>query len=407
MHKLKEVIISITNRCNSSCRICDVPKDKLEELPTSCWEKVIKDASLVGASTIVFSGGEPLLRDDICELISYTKNCNMSACITSNGLLIDERCASNLANSGVNVVNVSIEGPQEAHDYLRGEGSFEKVISALSNLKKYNIETTVATVVSRYNYKYLTYITQLAAEYGVTTIKFQPFSSLFLKDKSRMSDFLLSPKEATGLGLIIREVIAFCGKQGIQTNPLPYLEKLPLYSSGSASPLNKACKALWVSCPIRANGNIYPCWVLNADQDLIGSVKDKRLMALWHSAKRDSILDRIKKEGCGGCLLSCYDDALGQETIERKIALNVNKLKREGLRGYARKSLKKWFGRIRFYSSYRGSLKTVMKRSMKLLERKNRLIRQNKEEINRKEIAKALDDISAAKEMLEEQMKLK
>lgn len=73
MLNLKEIIFSITNRCNLRCKMCDIPYGEIEELSTEQWMGVIKDASRLGAQTVVFSGGEPLLREDIFELISFTK----------------------------------------------------------------------------------------------------------------------------------------------------------------------------------------------------------------------------------------------------------------------------------------------------------------------------------------------
>ena len=86
----REIIISITNRCNLKCKMCDIPKNKIGELSTAQWKQVIKDAAASGARAIVFSGGEPLLREDIFELIDFTKNNSLGACLTSNGYLINE-----------------------------------------------------------------------------------------------------------------------------------------------------------------------------------------------------------------------------------------------------------------------------------------------------------------------------
>ena len=174
----------------------------------------------------------------------------MSACITSNGLLIDEENSFKLAAAGVDVVNVSIEGPRDVHDYLRGRGSFERAISACENLRRCNIETTLATMVSRYNYIYLDYIVKLAAEHGATTIKFQPFNALFIKNKAREADFLLSKKEGIKLSEKIKNIISLCAKHGISTNPSSYLERMPYYLTKDFFDSNGGCNALWASCPI-------------------------------------------------------------------------------------------------------------------------------------------------------------
>ena len=400
MLKLKEVIISITNRCNSFCRMCDIPKEHIEELSTPQWKRVIEDAYSIGASTIVFSGGEPLLRKDIFELISYVKNNNMTACVTSNGLLIDQEKASELSLAGINVVNISIEGPKEIHNYLREDGTFEKAISALNNLKKYKIERTLATVVSRYNYKDLSYIVESARECGATTVKFQPFNALFVKNKSIEGDFLISKKEAVELNQIIKEVISLCNRYGITTNPLSYLERMPLYLTKTLFDYNGGCKALWTSCPINSNGEIYPCWVLAKRDRLIGNLKERRLVELWNSIRHNFIREKIKKEGCLGCMMSCYDEAFGGDNIERKIVMNIGRLKKEGFSGYVKRFLKRWLKRFKFYSSYRGTLKDVIDR----IERFFRKERLTETASNNEEIRRVLREIERIKQIFKEDM---
>lgn len=404
MDKLKEVIISITNRCNSSCIMCDIPKESCNELTTSSWKKMIDGSFSLGAENIVFSGGEPLLREDIYELIAYTKNKGMGACIASNGLLVDDKAASDLCKSGVNVVNISVEGPEEIHNFLRGAGSYKKVISALDNLRKYNIETTVAATVSRYNYRFLKYIVGLAKSKGVTTIKFQPFNNLFIKDKSRGKNFLISKNESFELELIIREVISLCDDYGIATNPDAYLKNIPLYLNKKITK-NAACNSLWTSCPINSNGEIYPCWVLTGKKYLIGNIKDNNITDLWGSEYHDNIRGKIAANGCVGCMMSCYDESFGKDGIDKKISVNINKIKTRGIVNYLKLAKKRWVKRIKFYLAYRGSFLLFMERVKSFLFRKKECINNLRHENNKEEIKRILGEINIVKQMLENEIK--
>jgi len=404
MSELKEVIISITNRCNLNCRICDIPKERTQELPTSYWKGVIEDASSIGVSTIVFSGGEPLLRADLLDLISFTKEKNMSACITSNGLLISDETAAALAERRVNVINISLEGPKDIHDYLRGEGSFDKAIAALNNLKKHNIESTVAMVVCRYNYKYLASVVELAKEVGATTIKFQPFNDLFLKNKSRKADFLPSKEEALELNNVIKEVILLCNKYGIATNPSSYLERIPKYLTNNNSSCLKGCPALWASCPINSKGEIYPCWVLSNNRNLIGSVKAKRFSELWGSSRHNNLRKSILKKGCPECMMSCYDAAFGKDSLEEKITRGIAKIRKEGFLEYSQKIWQKNIKRFKFYISYQGSLNSLIKRIKIFLKKKISSKKQVlNQDVNIEEVKKALADIALAKKLLKKE----
>ena len=400
MSRLKEVIISITNRCNSSCRMCDIPKQLSPELSTRQWERVIEDISAMNVPTVVFSGGEPLLREDIFRLISFAKDKGLNVCIASNGILINDAVAEKLSGAGIDVVNISIEGPKRIHDYLRGDSSFDKAKNALENLRAHNVETTLATVISHYNYKYLDYAVNLANECGATTIKFQPFNVLFIKDKSRGEDFFISWRESQELKQIVKEIASSCDKYGIATNPCSYLEKVPYYMNNKNLKGSNGCKALWSSCPINCNGDIYPCWVLSGEDYIVGNVKEKRISDIWNSQRQNLVREKITNQGCPGCMMSCYDESFGRDSIEKKITLNAKRIKKQGFLEYARCFFIRLVKRFKFYSSYRGSFKSIAARAGRIF--KKRRVSGNKLglSLHKEEINKSLQQIAAAKEML-------
>jgi len=381
--------------------MCDIPRNSLGEISGSQWKRVIKDAALSGARAIVFSGGEPLLREDLCELISFTKDNSMGACLTSNGYLIDNEVAGKLHHVGIDVINISIEGPRRIHDYLRGTGMHEKALNSLENLRKNKIESTIATMVSRYNYKYLLYIVELAREYGATTIKFQPFSKIFLSNRRDGDNFLISDRENDRIRQVIDRVIALCHNYAIATNPRGYLEMMPFYLGRKHLYFNHACAALEDSCPINCNGDIYPCWAL-ADKDTsIGNVQENSFLNIWSSQRRRAIIEKIKKEGCPGCMMSCYDGNFGKETIEQRIVMNVRRLQKEGMPEYTHRILKKWIRRLKFYSSYRGSFKGIINRIYGALRKKKGVgVR-----LKQGEIDKAIKEIELIRQILKEELK--
>ena len=408
MPNLKEVIFSITNRCNLRCRMCDIPYGKIEELTTGQWKAVIKDASRLGAQTVVFSGGEPLLREDIFELISFTRGNNLNACVTSNGNLVDEQAARNLKASGVNVVNISIEGTKETHDYLRGTGSFDKAIAALENLRQCKIESTVAATVSRYNYQDLLYVLEVAKDYGATTVRLQPFNSIFLKDHKRKREFLIDKRDIQKMEDIIKSFIDVSKEYKISTNPIGYLLKIPVYLSGNNFyPDN--CGALWYSCPINPNGDLFPCWIEGANNKLIGNVKNESLYELWLSEKRIRMVRSIVNNGCKGCLMSCYDEAFDRKLLKESVVDNARKLKKitsykkilNKILQSSKSQITKLKLRYRFYASYRGSLSKVIKRRLLSVFRKTGSLKQDKQV----EKEAVLFEISQAKRKLKKEIR--
>ncbi|MBU1726590.1 MAG: radical SAM protein [Candidatus Omnitrophica bacterium] len=404
MQKVKEAIFSITNRCNLSCRMCDIPENRVEELSTQRWKEIIRDASLIGAQTAVFSGGEPLLREDIFELISCARNNRMNACLTSNGCLIDENVAEKLARSGVNVVNVSIEGNESVHDFLRGNGVFKKALCGLSALKKCNIESTIASTVSNYNFEHLSEIPELALKYGVTTVRFQPFSRIFLNDYSKGNEFLIGKQDLEKAKAVMEQVISKLKENNIATNPEGYLRKIPYYLCGQGNPGYSGCGALWSTCSINSKGEILPCWVINSEDKIIGTLESAGLYELWFSERRDRVINSVIKEGCPGCMMSCYDEAFNDDSWQVKFIKKAKRADRlfsgkrlanrlvQSLRG----ELTKIKLRYKFYKSYRGSLIKVIKRMLNNLRSKIRICHIDSND----EIKKVAKEIIVAKNRL-------
>jgi len=314
MYDLEEVVVSITSRCNLRCKMCEIPNRHTEELTTAEWKEIIKDSSRAGAKVFVFSGGEPLLREDIFDLLSFAKDNGMVTRLCTNGVLIDNQSGYRLAQTGIDVINISLDGNDQIHDYLRGDGVFLRATEALKIANDFGIETTIATVVTHYNYRHLTYIVEIAKKYKVATIKFQPFSRHFLIDKSRGDSFSFSREEAEELRILLRRIASTCRQYGIHTNPASYLEKIPPYLVNQAFDNGDTCAALWTSCPINSNGDVLPCWEFKDSGILLGNLREKKFKEIWNSDLHNSIRGKIKKDYCRGCLMSCYD-----KIFERKI----------------------------------------------------------------------------------------
>ena len=86
--RLKEIIISVTNRCNLRCAMCQIPdSDDSGEMNTRQLEALILDAISLCPRSIVFSGGEPLLRKDIFDMIALVNQNRINTCLTSNGTI--------------------------------------------------------------------------------------------------------------------------------------------------------------------------------------------------------------------------------------------------------------------------------------------------------------------------------
>ena len=147
------VIWDVTSRCNLQCRHCYVEADaqRTEEPSTEKAIVIIDQLRKAKVFRLSFSGGEPLLRNDLYELLQYASRF-FPVEVATNGLLLTEEAAHKLKAARVSVVQMSMDGLEKTHDYLRGrKGAFNKLIKATEILKKVGIPFGVTTVIYKKN----------------------------------------------------------------------------------------------------------------------------------------------------------------------------------------------------------------------------------------------------------------
>lgn len=216
--KVKEVVfkmpfpatanLAVTFKCQCKCVHCSADPfvtGEGRELTTGELKKVIDGALDLGASLVIFTGGEPLLRKDLFELIEYVDADKAQPMIFTNGQYLTEENAGRLAEAGLATLNISIDDldPKE-HDRLRGiKGLFKMAMEGAERARKKGILTGVSTYATseRLRSGKVEGLIQLAQKEGfheITIFDCIP-SGKFLKEAGRM----LSPeekKELTDLG---------------------------------------------------------------------------------------------------------------------------------------------------------------------------------------------------------------
>jgi len=156
MRTPKSMDLEITTRCNLRCEYCShftSAGDVGLDLPKEEWLRFFEELNRCAVMEVNLSGGEPLLRKDLKDLIEGIIRNRMRFSILSNGTLISEETAAFLASTRrCNHVQVSIDGAVPAtHDSFRGEGSFLKAIAGIQNLLKHKVPVTVRVTIHRKN----------------------------------------------------------------------------------------------------------------------------------------------------------------------------------------------------------------------------------------------------------------
>ncbi|MCX5705408.1 MAG: radical SAM protein, partial [Candidatus Omnitrophica bacterium] len=180
----------VTRRCNYRCAYCDIWKDNLPELSTDQILSIIGGLSSCGTRAISFVGGEPLLRDDIGDIILFARKKNIYVKLTSNGSLVNSKI--DLLKM-VDLIKITLNGPRQIHDPQRQQGSYDQVIQAIHLLKKEKINVGLNAVISKQNLKYIDFILNIAQENDIKAT-FQPLEPR-MKDNSNIIEYFPDEKE--------------------------------------------------------------------------------------------------------------------------------------------------------------------------------------------------------------------
>lgn len=150
------VALEVTRSCNLACRHCRAeahPEPFEGELTTGEIKNLLDSFAEAGSPMVIFTGGEPLLRPDIFELIDHAHKNGLVCACSPNGTLIDAENARKLKEAGVNRCSISIDGPDaKSHDALRGvPGAFEASMRGIRHLREAGLPFQINTTVTRNN----------------------------------------------------------------------------------------------------------------------------------------------------------------------------------------------------------------------------------------------------------------
>jgi MoaA/NifB/PqqE/SkfB family radical SAM enzyme len=171
----------VINQCNANCLTCFHWQSKPDPtiLSTSEGKTLIKQLAGSGLLHLCFTGGEPLLRRDLSELIAYAKEVGLSTSLMTNGLLVTERRARELLDTKLDTVFISIDAADpQLNDELRGlSGYFDLAMTAIDNLKSMRrnagLNIIIKATITNKNVTQLIPLAQLAAIKGVEGFSFQ------------------------------------------------------------------------------------------------------------------------------------------------------------------------------------------------------------------------------------------
>lgn len=294
----------VTYRCDLRCAVCDLParaaarrRNGDRELTTDEMFAVLRDMKQIGTAGVGVTGGEPMLRKDILDVLSYGNRLGMHMHLNTDGFQVREQ-ADALLRTGVRSINISLDGDTaKVHDDARGRsGSFDRVLAAFDALasargRRRLPRLTAVTVLSHHNVHRAGDVVRVALEAGADRVGVIP-----------VHDFGHGAEEpdagAVAAGL---EELKRLHAKGAIDNSMAYLDLLPRAFRGGASPLH--CYAPFSSVVVDCYGDVYPCFPLMERKEVAGRIP---LAALWRSEAYAKVREELSS--CTACLWNCHTE---------------------------------------------------------------------------------------------------
>jgi radical SAM protein with 4Fe4S-binding SPASM domain len=292
---------NITFRCNLHCAHCymDAGSPNMENCELSHEEgrSLMDVLHQAGTRTLILSGGEPLLREDVLELVRYGTDIGLHMALGTNGTLIDHEMAHELKYAGIRKAAISLDSiyPYD-HDIFRGKsGAWKKGVEGIQFCIEAGIPVQIHTTVTPFNYSDIESVLAFGEELGV-----RDFQLFFLVPTGRgkeIDDIVPSAYEQ-----MIRDVLRYTIGRRISVRPTcaPQFVRIAQQIGMPFPPGIRGCVAGLSYCRIYPSGEVTPCPYLPMN---LGSVRTQSFQEIWENAP---VLQELRNfrllEGkCGRC----------------------------------------------------------------------------------------------------------
>lgn len=299
------LVIESTNICNLHCPLCPTgqglngrAKGKMSFIN---FKRIIEELGGYIYSLRLENWGEPLLNEEIFEMISYAKSKKIVTSFNTNFSVLNEKNAERLILSGLDHIKISLDGvSQETYVKYRVGGDFNKIIDNIrllvrkrAQLSKKNPFIEIQFIVMRHNEDEIDRISQLCAELGVDGLALEGLhpdmrEELFSQDSRSIDKF---------------------------KSWLPKKSKYSLfdYKNNRRKYNPKICNALWTSMVINWDGTISPCCSVYDKKYDFGNIFEDGLKKVWNNQKYRAsrkLMGRKKKSGVETVCINCFKNGI-------------------------------------------------------------------------------------------------
>jgi radical SAM protein with 4Fe4S-binding SPASM domain len=285
-----------TSGCNFQCPFCEASAGAPlpNELTTDEVRDLIDDLAAMGAKRFVVSGGEPLVRRDVVELMGHATEQGLDVGLVSNGFLVEERWEE-LGKLRFFLYFTSIDGPPEIHDRARGpQGAFDNALSGLRRFAEIGTPNRlVNTVVHPGNLHLLAELRDIVRESAATRWHLTPAAKV--GRAAATDDYTLNGNQLRKVVEFVRESRSVIDVDLGEAHT--YLGCLDGFPPGKPF----FCGAGLTRCSIMADGSVLACHQVYDTRFAEGNIRERPFSEIWRQGFRE-LRQRRPPDECGGCV---------------------------------------------------------------------------------------------------------
>ena len=288
-----------TNACNMYCAHCyrEAGCKAEEELSTEEAKDLLDRIALAGFKIMIFSGGEPLMRPDILELVRHAAELRLIPVFGTNGTLITPEMARNLKEAGAKGMGISLDSlDREKHDRFRSfSGAWEGAVRGMKNCREAGLPFQIHTTVMDWNRGELEAMTDFAVEIGAKAHHF-----FFLVPTGRAKTMEEESLRAEAYEEVLTRIMKKQQEVPIELKPTCAPQFIRIADQlGYSTRFRRGCLAGLSYCIISPRGKVQPCAYLNME---LGDVRKTPFDEIWRD---NQVLNRLRtleySGGCGSC----------------------------------------------------------------------------------------------------------
>jgi len=306
---LEEIAVEVTVHCNLRCRMCSVWEGARHGPEGALVRDLLSEARELGATDFVPCGAEPFMRPDFVDLLEHAQAIGYRRVeVVTNGLLVP-RQLDRLAPLSAVQLHVSLDGPREVHDALRGEGAYDRAVAAARAALERGVALGLSGVLMRPTLARIDHVLELAAELGLREVSFQPFQPEIHGMDRDASAFVFEPGERSRIEDAIAGLRELAASRGVRIYTDPVLDHVPAYLFEGLRPIPRGgCHMPSRFVLVNIDGELYPCFFMR--EESMGNVnRGERLADAWHSEIHSALQLLGLTSRCPGCLAACSDIA--------------------------------------------------------------------------------------------------